>query len=339
MNIFKYRVLNHILFWILIFSFYTVIPSFSAKDVWYSIITNLTYIPFDIITTYIIISYFAPKYLFTRKNIPFILGLIATISLNIALGLFIKYNIHPLIGLKIYHRPLRIDLFYSMYSNFMIVGVALALKLLRHSHKISLGKSELEKRSVQSELGILRSQVNPHFLFNTLNNIDSLIYEDKDKASNAIFLLSRIMRYMLSESTEEKAMFDKEIEYIMDYLELAKLSFKDEDFLQFKMSGNKQGKMVPPLLFIPIIENAIKHSNKQSKSPGILVNFDISDNYIELRTTNFVKQRSNELTEKRSGTGLKNVEKRLKLLYPESFTFTHTIKNEVFTAYIKVPVL
>ena len=338
MNIFKYRALNHILFWILIFSFYTIIPSFSAQDVWHSVVTNLTYIPFDIITTYIIIGYFAPKYLFARKNVPFVIGLVVTISCNIALSYFIKYNIHPLMGLKVYQRPLRIDIFYSMYSNFMIVGIALALKLLRHSHKILLGKSELERRSVQSELGILRSQVNPHFLFNTLNNIDSLIYEEKDKASNAIFLLSKIMRYMLSESTEEKAMFDKEVDYIMDYLDLAKLSFKDEAFLQFSLTGKKQGKMVPPLLFIPIIENAIKHSNKQSVSPGINISFGITDNHIELTTTNYIKKNTAKHPEKGSGTGIKNVEKRLNLLYPGNYTFTHEIEGEIFKAYLKVPI-
>lgn len=221
----------------------------------------------------------------------------------------------------------------------MIVGVALALKLLRRSHKISLAQSELDKRSVQSELSILRSQVNPHFLFNTINNIDSLIYEEKDKASNAIFLLSRIMRYMLSESTEEKALFDKEVEYIMDYIELSKLSFKDANFLELNISGKKQGKTVPPLLFIPIIENAIKHSNKQSVTPGISINFNITGTYIELTTSNFVKRNISNLPEKGTGSGLKNVEKRLKLLFLENYIFTHSMEGDKFKAYLKVPIV
>ncbi len=300
---------------------------------------NLTYIPFDIITTYIIIGFFAPRFLFKRKNTQFLLGAAITIALNIALSFFIKYEIQPILGIKVYQRPIRIDLFYSMYSNFMIVGIALALKLLRHSHKITLSRSELEKRSVQSELSILRSQVNPHFLFNTLNNIDSLIYVEQDKASNAIFLLSKIMRYMLTESTEEKAFFDKEIEYIKDYLELAKLSFKNDQFLKFEIEGNTRGKTIPPLLFIPIIENAIKHSNKLAPSPGITIKFNITDSFIELTTSNYVKKNIEKLPEKNTGTGLKNVEKRLYILFAENYEFTYKTKDKIFKAYLKVPVV
>ena len=142
----------------------------------------------------------------------------------------------------------------------MIVGMASALKLFSYSYNIQLIQSELERRSIRSELGVLRSQINPHFLFNVLNNIDSLIYEDKDKASNAIFLLSKIMRYMLKESNEEKALLNNELEYIGDFIELSKLSFEDPKFLEFNISGDVNGKQIPPLLFIPIIENTDRKS-------------------------------------------------------------------------------
>lgn len=230
------------------------------------------------------------------------------------------------------------EMFYALLNNFMIIGTATALKLFSYSYNIQLTKSELERKTVQSELGILRSQINPHFLFNVLNNIDALIFEDKEKASNAIFLLSKIMRYMLQESTHEQVKLDKEISYIEDYLELAKLSFSNPDFLQFKVEGSPSGKNVPPLLFIPIIENAVKHCNKQSGSPGIKISFNIEKSSITLRTCNFVKRNDFKLPDNSTGTGLKNVEKRLKLLHGENYNFDIKQDMDKFEVYIKVPI-
>ena len=221
----------------------------------------------------------------------------------------------------------------------MIFGTASALKLFSYSHKFQLLQSELEKRSIRSELGVLRSQVNPHFLFNVLNNIDSLIYEDKDKASNAIFLLSKIMRYMLKESNQEKAQLKNEVDYIENYIELAKLSFEDPDFLKFNLTGDLSGKQIPPLLFIPIIENTIKHCNKQSKSPGIIIDFNVENQFIELKTSNHIKRNDFKLPNTGSGNGMKNVEKRLKLLYKEDYVFDVKNNMDKFEVYLKVPLL
>jgi LytS/YehU family sensor histidine kinase len=219
----------------------------------------------------------------------------------------------------------------------MIVGTASALKLFSYSYNMQLKKSELERKTVQSELGILRSQINPHFLFNVLNNIDALIFEDKEKASNAIFLLSKIMRYMLHESPQEKVKLDKEITYIEDYLELAKLSFENPGFLKFETSGSFPEKQIPPLLFIPLIENAIKHCNKKSKSPGIQISFNIEKDFIELSTSNYLKPGNLKLPDNSTGTGIKNVEKRLQLLYGKNYTFDFKQDLDKFEVYLKVP--
>lgn len=339
MKIFKYRIINHILFWILIYSFYTIpfIISYGFEN---EAFINLIYLPFDILTVYLVIGFLIPRYFFKTKNFPvLIIGIAIAITINILISRFINYTIQPALGFNVMERALFVDIFYSLLTNFMIVGTAVALKLFSYSYRIQLTHSELEKRSVQSELGILRSQVNPHFLFNVLNNIDALIFEDKEKASNAIFLLSKIMRYMLQESTEEKTLIDKELEYIKDYLELAKLSFEDPQFLEYKTSGSFTGKQIPPLLFIPIIENAVKHCNKQVKSPGIKISFKVENNYIELNTTNYVKRNDFKLPDTGTGNGLKIVEKRLKLLHGENYIFDINRNMDKFNVFLKVPLL
>lgn len=339
MNIFKYRIVNHILFWVFIFAFYTF-PYIFSYGFKIEAFINLIYIPVDILTVYFVIEFLIPQFFFKKRNLLlFLIGTATAIALNIFISQFIKYDIQPNLGFWVVRKHFVSEMFSALLNNFMIVGTATALKLFSYSYNIQLTKSELERKTVQSELGILRSQVNPHFLFNVLNNIDALIFEDKEKASNAIFLLSKIMRYMLHESPQEEVRLDKEITYIEDYLELAKLSFEDPGFLEFDSKGSSSGKQIPPLLFIPIIENAIKHCNKKSKLPGIQIQFNTEKKMIELLTSNYLKGNDFKLPDNSTGTGLKNVEKRLKLLYGENYTFDIKKDNDKFTVYLKIPLL
>jgi sensor histidine kinase YesM len=337
MKIFKFRILNHILFWIFIFSFYTI-PRIAFYGFTFEAFVNIIYIPFDILAVYFVIEFLIPRFVFRNRNLLiFVFGTAAVMTLNIIISQFIMINVQPQLGFWVARKPFIYELFNWLVNSFMIVGTATALKLFSYSFKIQLSQSELERRSIRSELGVLRSQINPHFLFNVLNNIDSLIYEDKDKASNAIFLLSKIMRYMLKESNEEKALLKNELEYIQDYIELAKLSFEEPKFLEFTISGDFSGKNIPPLLFIPIIENTIKHCNKQSKTPGIQIAFNIEKDNIELKTSNFVKRNDFKLPDTSSGSGIKNVEKRLKLLFDQNYVFDINSNMDKFEVYLKVP--
>ncbi len=339
MKIFKYRWLNHTLFWIFIFAFYTVprIASFGlSKDAF----VNILYIPVDIVTAYFVIEFLMPRFIMKKRRFfVFIAGTLLAIAANIAVSHYMMYNVQPVLGFWTVKTRFVVELFDWLLSSFMIVGIASALKLFSYSYQIQLKQSELERRNVNSELGVLRSQINPHFLFNVLNNIDSLIFEDREKASNAIFLLSKIMRYMLKESNEENVLLQNELEYIQNYLELGRLSFENPEFLEFKYSGDFKNKQVPPLLFIPIIENTIKHCNKQSESPGIKISFIAGDKKIELKTSNYIKRNDFKLPEAGSGNGLKNVEKRLKLLYGENYVFDINTNLDKFEVYLKIPVL
>lgn len=337
MKIFKYRVLNHVLFWIVIFSFFTV-PRIIVYGFKIEAFVNLLYIPFDIIATYIFIEFLIPRYILNNRNfLLFAFGAVITFALNIMISQYIMYNIQPKLGFWVIRKSPISEMFSFIVNNLMIIGTASALKLFSYFYKIQLAHSELQRKTVQSELGILRSQVNPHFLFNVLNNIDALIFEDKEKASNAIFLLSKIMRYMLQESNHEKVTLDKEVEYIKDYLELAKLSFNSPDFLRFDLKGSTNFKEVPPLLFIPLIENAVKHCNKQVDPPGIEIDFYVNDEYIELHTKNFIKRNDFKLPDSGSGTGLKNVEKRLQLVHGDNYSFDINRNMDKFEVYLKVP--
>ncbi|MEL7121735.1 MAG: sensor histidine kinase, partial [Bacteroidota bacterium] len=196
---------------------------------------------------------------------------------------------------------------------------------------------ELEKQSLNSELELLRSQVNPHFLFNTLNNIDSLVYIDQDKASDAISKLSGIMRYMLYESNTEKVPLTREIEYLSSMIDLLQLRLKSPDFIRFDIKGNPKGKMIPPMLFIPFVENAYKHGKKTGPSPGIDMELIISEENIEFKSKNYYDENRELNKDSVGGIGLNNVKRRLDLLFEKEHQFEINKDHGEFNVYLRFP--
>lgn len=177
-------------------------------------------------------------------------------------------------------------------------------------------KTELINIQQSSELALLRSQVNPHFLFNTLNNIYSLVYSKSDEAPAAVMKLSSLMRYMLYDSSSDMVYLEKEIDYIKSFIELQELRLKSSDFVEVEINGSIEGIKIAPMLLIPYIENAFKHCSK-TKSPGIKINIEISDKKLEMTVKNYVKKLQDGQSQESSGIGMINTKRRLELLYPD----------------------
>jgi LytS/YehU family sensor histidine kinase len=177
-------------------------------------------------------------------------------------------------------------------------------------------KTELLTQNQASELALLRSQINPHFLFNTLNNIYALVYKKSDEAPEAVMKLSGIMRYMLDDSTGDKVELKKEIEYLNNYIELQKLRIADKEFVEFVINGEPENKYITPMIFIPFIENAFKHCDKSHEPPGIIIQIDILENKILLYSKNYYTNEEPQSKDLTGGIGLANVRRRLELLYP-----------------------
>jgi len=187
-------------------------------------------------------------------------------------------------------------------------------------------RKELENTKLRGELNAIRSKLNPHFLFNTLNNIDALIQADPVKASAALAKLSDLLRYVVYETEMEKISIQKEIDIISQYIDIEKIRLSNPDSVTFNSSVSKDIP-VPPMIFLPLIENGFKHSNLNSK--GQKLDISISDNYNELLfhciNTVIGKKENNSNT----GIGIKLVRKRLELLYPEKHNLEiHQTDNE-----------
>lgn len=341
------RILLHILFWIIVLTFNTFIFSVSnGKYVWVFKAT-LFILPFEILVTYLTLYYFIPKYLFKKSYIEFfIYSIIIAIVIVIVVRLLYVYALVPFIA-----EESKILYFYEMLSNnyfktvfwnynffnlyveiYSIVGIATAIKLFKHWLKNQRIKNELEKQNIKSELALLQNQVNPHFLFNTLNNIDTLITKDKDKASDSIMKLSEIMRYMLYESNTEKVLLEKEIEYLKSYISLQQLRLKKQNFVKFTIEGDLKGRTISPMLYISFIENAFKHGVKNIDSPGIIIKLIVNKQNIQFEVINYFSENQDINKDKTEGIGLNNVKRRLELLYPNKHKLNITKENSKFTA-------
>jgi sensor histidine kinase YesM len=196
-------------------------------------------------------------------------------------------------------------------------------------------EEELEKQNIANELALLRSQINPHFLFNTLNNLHSFVYRDQDKTAFGIIKLSEIMRYMLYETNTDKVLLENEIAYISSYIELQRLRLKDPDFVVFKTEGNYQGKQIAPLLLITFVENAFKHGSKNVESPGITIFLKVTGQTLIFEVTNYISQNSEKRVEAQ-GFGLKSIGRRLDLIYKNNYQLN--IKNEAGRYHVELAI-
>ena len=172
----------------------------------------------------------------------------------------------------------------------------------------------MEKKEM--ELQFLKSQLNPHFLFNSLNNIYSLAYQKSDKTADAILKLSEIMRYMIYESNDSWVSLSKEIEYVQSFIELQKLRFKDGASVELTLNGQIDDQQIVPLILISFVENAFKHGVANDPENPIKINIIANQKILHFSVTN-KKNKYNK--DEMGGVGLNNVERRLQLLYPERY--------------------
>lgn len=175
---------------------------------------------------------------------------------------------------------------------------------------------DLESERKDMELQFLKSQLNPHFLFNSLNNIYSLAYQKSEKTADAILKLSEIMRYMIYESNDSWVSLDKEVEYVQSYIELQKLRFKDGAAVEITINGEVDGQQIVPLILISFVENAFKHGVANDHSDPIKINIIANQKILHFSVSN---RKNNSNRDSVGGVGLNNVERRLELLYPDRY--------------------
>ena len=192
-------------------------------------------------------------------------------------------------------------------------------------------RKELEKQQLLSELSFLKSQVNPHFLFNSLNGIYALAIKKSDKTPEAVLQLSELMRHMLYESDKEQVALEKEVAYLKNYIQLQQLRLSPDVRILFQVEGNLSGKTIAPMLFIPFIENAFKHGI-DSDGGNIQIKLQVKGNQLSFDMMNRISKAENK--DAVSGIGLVNVRKRLDLLYGGRYQLEYKASNGNFIVHL-----
>ena len=197
-------------------------------------------------------------------------------------------------------------------------------------------KKELEKQNLQSELKLLKNQVNPHFLFNTLNNIDSLIVSNPNKASSMLVGLSGMMRYMIYDTNSNISPLSQELQQIKNYIDLQKMQYVNSDLVKYSVKGNYENIKVAPMLFIPFIENAFKHCTDKTVAYAIQFSFKIEEKIIYFESKNIANLTQHIEKDSTGGIGLETVKRRLELLYPNKHQLQIDEKNNLFSVLLSI---
>jgi len=221
-----------------------------------------------------------------------------------------------------------------LLSSSLITGFCLGLRLTNKYIENEKQRKELEKERLNSELAFLKNQISPHFFFNTLNNIYSLVQINTDDAQRSILKLSKLMRYLLYETEHGNIQLSQEIEFMKNYLDLMKLRLTSKVELKVSFPDKYMDTAIPPLLFIPFIENAFKHGISYRDTSFVHINIEVDNQDILFTCNNSIAKKTDEAAD--SGIGLENIKKRLMLLFPESHSLIVNQTEHTFNVTLKI---
>lgn len=225
--------------------------------------------------------------------------------------------------------------FMTLYSLLLVFAASVSLRLYKKWQDDEERKREIEKERITAELSYLKQQINPHFLFNALNNIYSLTLKNSSPASDAVLKLSSILRYVLYDTDYPYVMLKQELEIIEDFIELQKLRLTESVKLNYSLSGIPENLKIAPLLFVPIIENAFKYGIDNVHDSSIDIRIKIESERCILNVKNSIVALSPE-NESPVGIGIKNIKRRLDLLYPGKYSFDTAKKDSTFNVELKI---
>lgn len=216
-----------------------------------------------------------------------------------------------------------------------IVGIAVAVKMTAEWYKNEAQRKEIEKNQAEAELANLKNQVNPHFLFNTLNNIYSLIQIDPVKAQEAVHDLSGMLRYVLYESQKDSVPLTKECKFLKEYIKLMSARLSSGVRLEVDLQDTASDRQIAPLLFIPLVENAFKHGISDTEDSFIRIELNEKDEYVICLVENSCFPKD-DTDRSGSGIGIINLKRRLDLLYPGAYSFEYGRVQSVYRSLLRI---
>lgn len=265
--------------------------------------------------------YLIPTFYFSKKHVYFWILVIVSLLIVLAIPTLLIYQIHtsPVNIIEKEFRP-HPPLFIHAEHNLAKFSLILVLSLLL---RINDQWKRAQKEKTDAELSYLRAQINPHFLFNTLNSIYSMALSKSDNTPTAVVKLSAMMRYAITEAHRDLVPLEKEINYIADFVDLQKFRLGNTVKLSHRVTGDPKGKMIAPLILISIVENAFKYGVNPEENSSIMVDLTVHEYFLVFLVRNN-KVRTNVAENEKSGVGIENTRNRLNMIYPGKHKFEIT---------------
>ncbi len=226
---------------------------------------------------------------------------------------------------------------FNMAIFFMVFTVGTCVAVIQRWLKTEEHRKETESEKLNTELSFLKSQINPHFFFNTLNNIYSLAIVKSEKTAPAVMKLSSIMRYILTETNNDFVPLQNEVDFTKNYIELQQVRLTEKTTVNFDVIGNVENKNIAPLLFIPFVENAFKYGISTKSTSEINIHIESLDNKIIFTSSNSIVKSENNMMEN-TGIGINNVKRRLELMYSDKHVLTNTIKDNIYLVHLEISI-
>ncbi|MBO9204770.1 MULTISPECIES: sensor histidine kinase [Niastella] len=336
----EYRILQHILYWCVsyyyLIHFFSITNNIETIDYIYTAVFHITIV----LAVYVNLFVLVPRLLGRKKYLLFVLCVIALLAITAWLNSFI-YNYAIDFFLPNYFFVSNFSFWQLVQFGFVYVAITTLLKLSRAWFKLLESQNHLirlEKEKANTELLFLKMQINPHFLFNSLNNIYSLALKKDTMAPTSILKLAEVMRYMIYESNENAVPLQKEIEYLNNYIDLQKLRTRDNASVVCNITGEPANRYIAPLILLVFIENGFKHGIKATIHQSYVnIQINITDEQLQMRVENSKGVIDEVEKDANRGLGLENVKRRLELLYPGKYELTIHDTDKKYLAVLQLP--
>lgn len=313
------REVYHSLFWVVVLLLLTLFED-TNQGVWFTLSNELINILFYGLIVYFNLLYLIPNYL-TKKKFLTYSGLLILATLIITplkvLVFYFKFSKLPQLQSELLQ-----NMNWYFLLTFIIASSSTVFKIITDWLRHLRERQELHTQTMQSELRFLKSQINPHFLFNTLNNLYALTLKKSDEAPEIVLKLSEMMRYMLYECNEKQVLLSKEVAYIRNYLDLERIRQGKNTEINFEVNGRISDQKIAPLMFIPFLENSFKHGLSSRIEEGFVnIVLNVDENHVHFYIENSKSDAPPQRDPSRpsGGIGLVNIHRRLKLLYPDHY--------------------
>lgn len=332
------RISIHIFFWFCAwFFFFFYYKRYSEVNI-YTFVASLINLVVAIATVYTFNYYLIPQILLKNQRKKFIafafVSIVLFFYIQLLLTLFLVVKL-----LNANHRlfPEMIDVVMLFFNMFFIVFVAISIKFYKRWSAKDYQEQKIQKEKVEAELQMLKTQINPHFLFNTLNSIYVLAMKKSEQTASTVMKLSDMLDYILYKIDSPKIAISNEVQILKDYIELEKIRFTDRVNLDFSTSFISKDIQIPPMLIIPFVENAFKHGvAKSMEKSWIEISVKEVGQMLNVEVSNSINQ--SPAKSKTGGIGILNVKKRLNILYSDHYNLDIFEKNNRYDVFLSIPI-